>query len=587
MPSILLADRDPVFTAEYAERLGRPAMAGTAPWPGYPVLTADNHADVWRLLETERPAVLILDTDLPGGDTREFLQRIRQSEEYKATYVIVTYPAGARKEQENGDLAPGMDVRIYKPIAPRYLLHILKRFLEKLQEQYLAAQEKWIAAYVEGMHPLIQELFTVRDADPLNVNPTERALHLAQTAPEEIATVIRTLRHAQPKGNIDFEALLALMPEEEWSALVAEAVAALQADPADAYAEGIINAASFQCLQAVHPFLTELFLIDPFFQSNIGIYVWRESGDTCLDFLSDYLWGRRTPATSTPLQAEDASLLSQRAFAALMETRHPEALRQAVRSDTKRGSSVTDLTVWLHTVDHEPEGDGFRSLVPSLVCHLQFPTGYIEKYPHLEKWNALPWQPLPPEAYTYRFGGVLEETCGFCGEPLHHLLTLEPVPEGLGITSVARLALATCLSCQGWEEYMLFFQHNHAGLPTAYNRAEPPHKPKFFHRPLVETQVAIFETPSRRRWQDWGDSGGGKENLHRLGGHPSWVQSAEFPTCPICARTMSFLMQLDSGLKLDVKAQTEGDTLYWGSGGMAYIFWCDACRISATMWQCT
>jgi CheY-like chemotaxis protein len=578
MLSILLADSDPVFMAEYTERLRRPSMAGTDPWPGYPVFTADNHADVWRLLETERPSVIILDITLPGGDSREFMRRIRHNPEYRATPVIMTYPAGEKEEeQEAADMTLGIDLRSYKPIAPRYLLRFLKRILESLHEQ-------WLAAFVEGMHPLLQELFMVSDIDPRSVNPTARALRLAQSAPEEIATLVRAAMRVQPKGSIDFEALLALMPEEEWPALVAEAVTILKANPADEAAASLINAASFQSLQAVHPFLTELFLIDTFFETNIGIYVWREAGDAYLDFLTDYLWGRRTPQYPTPLQAENELLLRQRAFEALMETRHPEALRQASLAAPELGYSAEHLTAWLHQVDYEAEGDGFRRLVSSPVRHLQFPAGYIEKYPHLENWQPLPWQSLAPEDYTYRFGGVLEATCGFCAEPLHHLLTLDPIPEGLGITSVSRLALATCLACEGWEEYCLFFQHDDARLPIAYNRAETPRTPKFFYRPLVETQIAIFETPPRWRWQDRGES---KENLHRLGGHPSWVQSAEYPVCPICARTMPFLMQLDSGLKLDARQKTEDGTLLWGSGGMAYFFWCDACRISAAMWQCT
>jgi hypothetical protein len=43
---------------------------------------------------------------------------------------------------------------------------------------------------------------------------------------------------------------------------------------------------------------------------------------------------------------------------------------------------------------------------------------------------------------------------------------------------------------------------------------------------------------------------------------------------------MHFLAQLDS---LDF---ADGSQWLWGSG-IAYMFWCDPCRISATIWQCT
>jgi hypothetical protein len=59
--------------------------------------------------------------------------------------------------------------------------------------------------------------------------------------------------------------------------------------------------------------------------------------------------------------------------------------------------------------------------------------------------------------------------------------------------------------------------------------------------------VRLDETPRQWRWQDWGLSNG-RENLNRVGGEPCWVQSAEYPCCPICKGLMRFLMQLDSDL---------------------------------------
>ena len=44
---------------------------------------------------------------------------------------------------------------------------------------------------------------------------------------------------------------------------------------------------------------------------------------------------------------------------------------------------------------------------------------------------------------------------------------------------------------------------------------------------------------------------------------------------------MHFLAQLDS---LDFAGHREW---LWGSGGIAYVLWCDPCRISAVFWQCT
>ena len=42
--------------------------------------------------------------------------------------------------------------------------------------------------------------------------------------------------------------------------------------------------------------------------------------------------------------------------------------------------------------------------------------------------------------------------------------------------------------------------------------------------------------------------GYGQENLNRIGGEPSWIQDAEFPSCPLRQERMPYLLQLDSCL---------------------------------------
>ena len=41
---------------------------------------------------------------------------------------------------------------------------------------------------------------------------------------------------------------------------------------------------------------------------------------------------------------------------------------------------------------------------------------------------------------------------------------------------------------------------------------------------MQATEVALADTPARWQRQDWGQSNG-RENLHRVGGEPSWIQS--------------------------------------------------------------
>ncbi|RJG26900.1 hypothetical protein DQX05_02445 [Paenibacillus thiaminolyticus] len=42
------------------------------------------------------------------------------------------------------------------------------------------------------------------------------------------------------------------------------------------------------------------------------------------------------------------------------------------------------------------------------------------------------------------------------------------------------------------------------------------------------------------------------------------------------------LHQLDSELPL-----ADGQEWMWGSGGIGYLFWCDRCKVSGHLWQCT
>lgn len=124
--------------------------------------------------------------------------------------------------------------------------------------------------------------------------------------------------------------------------------------------------------------------------------------------------------------------------------------------------------------------------------------------------------------------------------------------------------------------------HDAAGEPAPLPVGEQV-APKFPAEPLVEMEVRSATTPARWRWrwQDWAVSNG-RQNLHRPGGYPARVQSARYPPCPGCGRTMGFLIQFDSELPT-----AGGEEWLWGSGGLGCGFWCDLYRISGFLWQCT
>lgn len=60
----------------------------------------------------------------------------------------------------------------------------------------------------------------------------------------------------------------------------------------------------------------------------------------------------------------------------------------------------------------------------------------------------------------------------------------------------------------------------------------------------------------------------------QIGGHPAWIQDADYPACPCCSRTMTFVAQADMG-------QVAEDE------GIYYAFVCRECLITAVNYQQT
>jgi uncharacterized protein (TIGR02996 family) len=228
------------------------------------------------------------------------------------------------------------------------------------------------------------------------------------------------------------------------------------------------------------------------------------------------------------------------------------------------------------------EGGATQPLGPRPAWHIGFPPDYFDEK-EMRPWlrHVHPTWAVPRDGEPLMaFGGAGTSACFFCHGTLHHILTLDPVPEGLGVTGLRRLSLQVCLSCLGWEEVHMFYAHGPDGSPRSMH-GDGTVSPQFPARPLRPAQVCL--RPTERRWlrQRWG--GGSEPNLNRVGGLGTWVQSPTYPPCPSCKRRMNLLMQLDSNLPLD---GGQGEWL-WGSGGLGYSFWCNRCRVSAWLWQCT
>ena len=235
---------------------------------------------------------------------------------------------------------------------------------------------------------------------------------------------------------------------------------------------------------------------------------------------------------------------------------------------------------------YEYRENAFRRLCSPQVYHIMFDAAYLghDREPY---WRRLIFENHPtwifPDQHrtSMKFGGVNDNNCLVCGEQLHHIITLDPIPVGLPITYRSRLELATCLSCLGWKQQVLCYHHDSDGTPTNIGLSYQNVTPEFPTKPFIPTTVYLARTPERWRWQDWALANS-RENLHRVGGEPCWIQGPEYPDCPECYRRMSFLLQLDGNFPLDDQFEW-----LWGAGGLGYCFWCDQCKVSAFTWQCT
>jgi hypothetical protein len=273
--------------------------------------------------------------------------------------------------------------------------------------------------------------------------------------------------------------------------------------------------------------------------------------------------------------------IARRARACLLQTRDPGLLRRAA-ADAVPGPLPWVLD--LRAVAWDFDGEHLIQLAPAATYHLRFPGGFLRPFhwagasqpiPH-PTWR-LPAEPGIPAA----FGGLAAGSCPRCGEQLHRLLHLPAIPAGLGVSTCRALELATCLRCLGWAISTMFLRHSSDGhIIAAIGKPDIDTGFDLRPNPLPATQVHLAATPARWGQQDWALSNC-RENLNRVGGEPTWIQNPDYPQCPGCQRRMHFLAQLDS---LDF---ADGSTWLWGSGGIAYVLWCDPCRTSATFWQCT
>lgn len=375
-------------------------------------------------------------------------------------------------------------------------------------------------------------------------------MSLVDEHPDAVYDIAVALMNASVQGGYVLQELLPFMPEEHWIILAPLALTALEHDANNTTAISVLEKAVFQAPTSLHLYLDRLLIAgtEAIFSFE---YAFHESTVEDVRFLLDDGYG-------------DYDRLD--VDRGLLATQLPEVMRQV----QARCSNVEHFADALADVGYEVDGDAYQQLYPDRVLHLAFPLDDPDALP-----TAVPGMPAGfrsashptwtlPElgAPRYRFGGRGATTCDRCGDVIDHLLTLSPIPDGLGIRGLTQLEIAVCLSCWA-EEGEESYQHDVQGRPHDLPHRDPAHDHKWRQvESLPETTVGLAALGPRWRWQAWDHS----ENLNRLGGLPFWVQYPEYQPCPLCDRSMHFLLQLN----LDEIT----------SDGLGYVLWCNLCKVS-------
>ncbi|MFC2750079.1 MAG: hypothetical protein ACFN38_03045 [Campylobacter sp.] len=366
-------------------------------------------------------------------------------------------------------------------------------------------------------------------------------------------------------------------------------------------AEEVIAAASLELAPLLHPYLGELFKLQPNESAYYAEYPWRG-----LSYESSQIWRERL---TDPQTSKDDK---QKIFSCLLQTRDPRnvkfACKLALAEDffDRPCDLLEYIGYWLEAVGFTFERVKFEADEPCVdksqkasnneisfggekfrlkrycgqrVYHIIFPRGYFGApyAPHLAKRHPTWW--LDGGEAGYKLGGVLDEPDGDTQNPLFHLITLDPLPHDLPVRSLPRLILAAHVR-EINEGEIVFYEHDAQGMPRRIG--ERTQVEYAFDEPIKECEVVLAPTPARWAAQDWGMSNS-RQNLAHIGGEPSWIQGALLPMCQICGEKMEFLMQLDSGLP----SCEQGGEVMFGSGGILYVSWCERTRVSGFFMQCT
>ncbi|MCX5467264.1 hypothetical protein [Acinetobacter nematophilus] len=371
------------------------------------------------------------------------------------------------------------------------------------------------------------------------------------------------------KGATIFNDSLSYVDKASFSKLIVKSLDILK-QQRNENAEAVIEYASLQFPELLHPYLETIFELKPNQSAFYAEYPWR---NLPVAHIQPFIAKIKDPMTPRSDQ--------QKLYRCLIETRDLQTLNFAYQFARENNifeseDSEAYLLEGLESVGFTVSNGQIENYCPNPFYHFKFPENYFhhEHLIYLNKTQHPTWR-LKPIDKAYAFGGLIQDDEH---NPFIHLITFDEIPNDLSIKSLKSLTLG--MHIRELNEYSeIFYQHNQLGKPTKMDNTTVVEN--YPDLAIKNTQICLSETPSRWAYQSWGSSNG-RENLFRLGGEPTWIQGAQVLICPICNKKMNFLMQLDS----DLPAMGNGE-VYFGSGGICYVFWCDQSQVSGYLVQCT
>jgi hypothetical protein len=397
--------------------------------------------------------------------------------------------------------------------------------------------------------------------------PFERLFELAENPGDMFFFAKEYLNNFEKSATI-FNDSLSYINEKEFSDIVQISFDILKTRKNE-NAVNAIEYASLQFPELLQPYTEQILEIElnekTFYSGNIWRNLSREK-------LQIYKSKFSAPDTT--------STLKEKLFECLMRSGDKEtvafAFEYAVTKHLFERYGKNYPLTYLELGGFKNTDSGIKSYCPNLCKHFSFPKNYLhtDKPIHIRPGQHPTWN-LSPSLEKYKFGGILEE---HENNPFFHLLTFHSIPKGLKISALPQLILGLHIR-EVNEVGPLFYKHDENGQPTRIG--ERKEIEIYSDEAIKETFISFADTPNRWEIQDWGMSNS-RENLFRLGGEPTWIQSSEILTCPHCNEQMDFLMQLDSDLPCK-----DGGELMFGSGGICYVLWCDKSKVSGYIMQCT